>query len=137
MTPRVDSRVKETDSAPETYRSNVSCVQGIEETAFNNHTVPDKSPKSAENGYAKDSKVGKLILGEICEECDTDKMEKFRSRMQYSRSQDTAMKMAFPKSPRKFEDTSLLRDRESTNSNKNTAYPQKNFKSRMALPKIT
>ena len=128
MAPRLDSRLTESDSAPESYRSQGSePKRRIEETAYGNKVSTGKDRLRSNS----ESKVHKLSLQDICDTCDAEKPDINKSRLQYSKLQETGTKMATGRTPRKFSELKVVKERGDL-----AYFTPRNNKNRVSLPRI-
>ncbi|XP_060562870.1 uncharacterized protein LOC132722391, partial [Ruditapes philippinarum] len=128
MTPRLDSRLTESDSAPETFRSYESEPNRRTEESQYGSTVLGGRERPFKN---KDYKLQKLNLEDVCDSCDTDKPDISRPIMQYSKLQDTGTKMAATRTPRRFSELKVVKE-----TGDLTYFTPRHTKARVSLPKI-
>lgn len=135
MTPRLDSRLTESDSAPETYRSQASEINRVPETEFNYMAIKEKSRKTSDTDVNREPKTTKLNLHDICEDCEPEKVERIKTRPPFSKLQNTSIKMAFSKSQRRASEQSSNKERQLVTNSMALTTPR-DPKSRLSLPKI-
>jgi len=85
MTPRIDSRQTETDSAPDSYRGPIS--EALEETTTEYGKPTNKPRRFTETAITKelkDLRLGRLSLDDICEECKVESIGMVKSKRQYA-----------------------------------------------------
>jgi hypothetical protein len=128
MTPRLDSRLAESDSAPETFRSYESEPNRRTEESQYGSTVLGGKERPFKN---KDYKFQKLNLEDVCDSCDTTKPDIHRPIMQYSKLQDTGTKMAAARTPRRFSELKVVKE-----TGDLTSFTPRHTKARVSLPKI-
>lgn len=134
MTPRIDSRQTETDSAPDTYRS---LVTETEEQTTEYGKPANKPRRFSETAITKETrdiqtKVGKLNLDDICEECNNESTDRYRTKLQYG--PEKLGKLPVQRTPRKTSDFSSQRVKEY--QGKGSVTPRKQTQ-RLSLPKLS
>lgn len=138
MTPRIDSRLTESDSAPDSERDPIPEIMEETKEYGKPANKPRRFSETAITTETKDAeaRLGRLNLDDICEECKIDSRDRFKSKMQYSKplNSDRNGKVSPRRSPKKSEPFSFKE--KDTKKGTGSITPRKQ-KEKLSLPKIS